>query len=129
MALSRFTHHIISTIDQRQNLSTILSNKILKKEQNINKLSEKVGELTYKKQELITKIQNWQKDKILAKQELDELSRKINEFTKILNNFKKQKESLDNENKTIRRENKNNGLEIDKLITEQNQLIKKISLE
>jgi len=105
----------------------LLSNKISKKEQNINKLSEKIGELHYKKQELITKIQNWQKDKILAKQELDELSRKINELKKVINNFNKQLESLENEIKIVRTQSKNSGIKIDKLITEQNQLIKKIA--
>ncbi|MFX1570694.1 MAG: AAA family ATPase [Promethearchaeota archaeon] len=121
----------IENIRKKKELSDreveLLLNKISKKEQYINKLSEKLGEFTYKRQELFSIIQNWQKDKILAKQKLDELSIKINEYSKILENFKKQKESLDNEINTIRRESKIIGLEIDKLITEQNQLIKKIS--
>ncbi|MFW9998554.1 MAG: hypothetical protein ACFE9Q_01455 [Candidatus Hodarchaeota archaeon] len=105
----------------------LLSNKISKHHKNMNHLSEKVGELNYIKQELITKIQNWQKDKILVKQELDELSEKINEFKKIINNFKKQKESLGNENKRLQVESNNTSLQIDKLIIEQNQLLKKIT--
>ncbi|MFW9901322.1 MAG: AAA family ATPase [Candidatus Thorarchaeota archaeon] len=122
---------VIESIRKKKELSDreieLLSNKILKKEQQINKLSEKVGECTYKQKELFSIIQNWQKDKILAKQKLDELSRKINEYSKILDNFQKQKESLDNEIKSVRKESKIIGLEIDKLITEQNQLVKKIS--
>ncbi|MEE9379415.1 MAG: AAA family ATPase [Candidatus Lokiarchaeia archaeon] len=103
-----------------------LSNKISDKQQNINKLSKQLGELGYKKQDLIEKIQNWQKDKIQAKQELDTLSNKINEIQKIINNYENQKVSLENEIKIIKTESKNEGLQIDKLITEQNQLIKKI---
>ncbi|TKJ18070.1 MAG: hypothetical protein CEE43_18840 [Promethearchaeota archaeon Loki_b32] len=103
-----------------------LSNKISSKEHNINKLSKQLGELGYKKQDLIAKIQNWQKDKILAKQELDSLSNKIDEIQKLVNNFGQQKSSLENEIKVIKTESRNAGLQIDKLITEQNQLIKKI---
>ncbi|MFX1365037.1 MAG: AAA family ATPase [Promethearchaeota archaeon] len=103
-----------------------LSNKIIDKQQVINELSKQLGELDYKKQDLIEKIQNWQKDKVQAKQELDTLSNRINEIQKIINNFEKQKVSLENEIKIIKAESKSKGLQIDKLITEQNQLIKKI---
>ena len=103
-----------------------LSNKISDKQQNINKLSKQLGELSYKKQDLIEKIQNWQKDKVQTKQELDTLSNKINEIQKIINNYEKQKVSLENEIKIIKTESKNEGLQIDKLITEQNLLTKKI---
>ncbi|MFX1470807.1 MAG: AAA family ATPase, partial [Promethearchaeota archaeon] len=57
-----------------------LSNKISSKEQNINKLSMQLGELSYKQQDLVAKVQNWQKEKILMKQELDVLSDKINQI-------------------------------------------------
>ncbi|MCK4480349.1 MAG: AAA family ATPase, partial [Candidatus Lokiarchaeota archaeon] len=103
-----------------------LSNKISSKEHNINKLSKQLGEFGYKKQDLIAKIQNWQKDKVLAKQELDTLSNKIDKIQKIVNNFEQQKSSLENEINVIKTESKNAGLQIDKLINEQNQLIKKI---
>jgi len=103
-----------------------LSNKISNKEQNINTLSKQLGELGYKKQDLVSKIQNWQKDKVQAKQELDNLSYKIDEIQGSINNFEKQKISLENELKIIKTESKNAGQQIDKLITEQNQLIKKI---
>ena len=106
---------------------TTLLNKISNKEQNINKLSKQLGELSYKKQDLIAKIQNWQQEKINAKQELDRLSDKIDEFKKVIINFEKQKDNLDNEIKIIKRESKNAGLLIDKLITEQDQLIKRIN--
>ncbi|MFX1592902.1 MAG: AAA family ATPase [Promethearchaeota archaeon] len=102
------------------------SNKISDKEFNINNLSKRVGELGYEKKDLITKIQNWQKEKITQKQDLDVLSEKIDEFKKVIDNFEKQKETIENELKIVRKESKNAGLKIDKLITEQNQLIKKI---
>ncbi|MFX0002775.1 MAG: AAA family ATPase [Candidatus Hodarchaeota archaeon] len=102
------------------------SNKILDKELNINNLSIRIGELGYKKQDLVAQIQKWQRDKIIAKQELDELSEKISEIKKVLDNFEKQRESINNETQMIKKESKNAELKIDKLIKEQNQLIKKI---
>ena len=103
-----------------------LINKISIEEQNINKLSKKLGELGYEKTDLIAKIQNWQKDKILAKQELDVLSNKVREIEKIITNFEKQKESLDSELIIIKREQKKLKVQIESLIKEQIQLVKKI---
>ena len=102
------------------------SSKISEKERKIINLSKRVGELSYIKQDLIAKIQNWQKEKIIAKNELDLLSEKIIEIKKDIDNFEKQKESIDNEVQILRNRSKNAGLKIDKLIIEQNQLIKKI---
>ena len=104
----------------------VLMNKISKEDRNINKLSEKFGELKYKKQELTTKIQSWQKEKIAAKLELDNLSNKNKEIKKIIFNVKKQKETLESELNIIKQESKNVGLRIDKLIKEQNNLVKKV---
>ncbi|MFW9820326.1 MAG: AAA family ATPase [Candidatus Thorarchaeota archaeon] len=102
------------------------SNKISNKEFTINDLSKRLGELSYKKQELTSKIQNWQNEKITAKQELDNLSEESNEVKKVIENIEKQEEKISNELKIIKKESKNAGLSIDKLISEQNQLIKKI---
>ncbi|MFX0008566.1 MAG: AAA family ATPase, partial [Candidatus Hermodarchaeota archaeon] len=102
------------------------SKKISKQESTIHDLSKRLGELSYKKQELTLKIQNWQNEKIAAKQELDALSAKINEIKKVKENFEKQDEKISKDLTSIRKESKNTGLNIDKLITEQNQLIKKI---
>jgi len=104
----------------------VLNKKIIKKQQNINVLSEKIGELNYKRQELISKIQSWQKSKLVAKQELDNLSKKIVEIEKIINNSQKQKESLESEIKLIKQEDKKEEQHIDKLIKEQDHLAKKI---
>jgi chromosome segregation protein len=104
----------------------VLTNTISNKEKEINSLSEKVGELTYKKKELVNKIQNWQTEKILAKKELDELSKKNDDIKRVIDNYKKQKGSLEDAITIIRRESKNSGKQIDILIAEQNQLLKKI---
>ena len=106
----------------------VLRKKIATDEQNINKLSKKLGELDYKRQELIAKIQNWQKEKILAKQELDAMSQKVGEIEKISVNLEKQKESLDNELGIVDREIKGLDVQIESLIKEQDQLVKKIKL-
>ncbi|MFX1391650.1 MAG: AAA family ATPase [Promethearchaeota archaeon] len=103
------------------------SNKISNKELEINNFSKKEGELEYKKQDLIAKVQNWQKEKIIAKKELDELSERISVIKKDLEQFEKQKKIVENEFKVIKEKSQNSGLNIDKLIEEQNLLIKKIN--
>ncbi|MDX1797271.1 MAG: AAA family ATPase, partial [Candidatus Lokiarchaeia archaeon] len=70
------------------------SKKISNKESTIHDLSKRTGELSYKKQELTLKIQNWQNEKIAAKQELDTLSVKINEIKKLKENIEKQDEKI-----------------------------------
>jgi len=121
---------VLEGIKKKKEISDKEINLILRKisaeELNINKLSKNLGELNYKKKELAANIQNWHQEKILAKQELDELLAKINEFKKLINNIKKQNDSLENELKVIKNENKNLVSQIDKLIAEQDQLIKKI---
>ncbi len=105
-----------------------LSRKIAAEEQNINKLTKKLGEVDYKRQDLIFKIQNWQNEKIIAKQELDDLSKRVGEIEKKTIDFKNQKESLDNELRIINKENKRLELQFENLIKEQTQLVKKIKL-
>lgn len=103
-----------------------LSEKIATEERTINKLSVKKGELNYQKQDLFTKIQQWQKEKLIVKQELDSLSEKIEKIRKLNNNFIKQEESLDTELNIIKKNAKEIELNIDSLIKEQNQLVRKI---
>ena len=105
---------------------TELNNNISIQEENINQLSKKLGKLDYEKTDLITKIQNWQNEKIIVKQVLDELSNKIKENEKIITNFRKQKESLESEIKIIKVEYKKLEVQIESLIKEQDQLVKKI---
>ena len=103
-----------------------LISKISIEEGNINKLTKTVGELSFEKTDLIAKIQNWQKEKITAKQELDQLSNKIREIEKIITNYEKQGENLENELRIVKREKKKIDTKIDGLIKEQEQLVNKI---
>ncbi|MHA1987836.1 MAG: AAA family ATPase [Promethearchaeota archaeon] len=123
---------VIIGIKKRKEMSEAeindLSKKITAEEQNVNKLTKKLGELDYKRQELINKIQNWQKEKIVAKQELDTLYKRVGEIEKITVDFEKQKESLDNELSVVEKEIKRLEVQIESLIREQGQLVKKIKL-
>jgi len=89
----------------------------------LNNLSKKTGELEYKKKELVNKIDTWHKEKIIAKQELEELSAKISEIEKVLGKSSSQKENLENEIKIIKKKKQSIKSNIDKLIKEQNDLI------
>ncbi|MHA1932740.1 MAG: AAA family ATPase, partial [Promethearchaeota archaeon] len=95
-----------------------LSMKIAADEQKINKFTKKLGELDYKRKDLINKIQNWQNEKILAKQELDVLSKRVGEIEKIAAGFQKQKESLDNELTVVEGKVKRKDIQIENLIKE-----------
>ncbi|MHA2282836.1 MAG: AAA family ATPase [Promethearchaeota archaeon] len=123
---------VIIGIKKRKEISELEINDLYKKiaaeEQNINKLTKKLGEVDYKRQDLIIKIQNWQKEKIVAKQELDVLSKKVGEIEKIKLDFEKQKESLDSELRVVEKEYKRKDIQIEDLIKEQDQLVKKIKL-
>lgn len=103
-----------------------LVNNLSIQEDKINKLSVKLGELNYKKQDLITKITNWQNEKRLAKQELDFLSNKISDNEKIIKNYEKQKESLVSELKIIKNALQKTDEQVESLIKEQGQLVKKV---
>jgi len=92
----------------------------------LNNLSKKTGELEYKKKELVNKIDDWQKEKIIAKQELEVLSAKISEIEKVLGKYSSQKQNLENEIKIIKRKKQSVKSNIDDLIKEQNDLIRKI---
>ncbi|MFW9879867.1 MAG: AAA family ATPase, partial [Candidatus Thorarchaeota archaeon] len=129
--LIRNVNQVLDGIKKKKDISDkeikAYSNKISGIELDINNLSKRIGELGYKKQDLVLEIQTWQKEKIAAKQELDMLSQKIDEIKKAVDNLEKQKESIDNEIKIIKKESKNVGLKIEKLINEQDVLIKKIN--
>jgi len=99
---------------------------IVEIDDNLNELSKKLGELEYKKKELVNKIDNWQKEKIIAKQELDELSSKVSEIEELLKKINKQKQKFEEEVKIVKRKKQSVKSNIDKLIKEQNDLIKTI---
>ncbi len=105
-----------------------IQEKIKEIEQMINSHSEKLGELNYINKDLVSKIQDWQIDKIKMKQELDDLAEIIATNEKVLENFEKQKESLEKELKIIKEEKLHVELQIDDLIKEQSELTKKIKL-
>ncbi|GAH32844.1 unnamed protein product, partial [marine sediment metagenome] len=64
-----------------------------------------LGELEYKKKELVNKINAWQNEKINAKQELDELSRKVSEIEELLRKINKQKQRFEDEIKIVKKKN------------------------
>ncbi|MFW9896368.1 MAG: AAA family ATPase [Candidatus Thorarchaeota archaeon] len=105
-----------------------LSKKISAEEDIIDKMTKKLGETDYKKQQLIIKIQDWQKEKVIAKQELDNLSSKTSELENRTTEFNSQKETVENEKKLVVREIKGTDTQIEGLIKEQDQLVKKIKL-
>ena len=99
---------------------------IVEIDDNLNNLSKKTGELEYKKKELVNKIDTWQKEKIVAKHELEELSAKISGIEKVLGKSSSQKQNLENEIKIVKKKKQSVKSNIDKLIKEQNDLIKLI---
>ncbi|MBY9013893.1 MAG: AAA family ATPase, partial [Candidatus Lokiarchaeota archaeon] len=81
---------------------------ILEKEQiiievdgNLIAFSKKIGELEYKKKELVNEIDAWQKDKIIAKQELDDLSAKVSEIEGLVKRIDTQKRKFEDEIKIV----------------------------
>ncbi len=103
-----------------------IQDKISEIEHKVNQLSEKLGEFNYKKQDLIKRIQNWQKDKIKAKQELDDLAVGIKKEEKDLKNVESQKKTLKSENTEIKKEKSKFDRQFDDLLKEQEDLTKKI---
>ncbi|MFX1400494.1 MAG: AAA family ATPase [Promethearchaeota archaeon] len=94
----------------------------------INEFSKQLGQLTYKKRNLIEKIQIWEKEKVLAKKELDNINLKVSTIEKALKNIESKKKILQNENTSIKEEIDSIKTRIDDLIKEQNVLTKKLRL-
>jgi len=106
---------------------------ILEKEQiiievdgNLIAFSKKIGELEYKKKELVNEIDAWQKDKIIAKQELDDLSAKVSEIEGLVKRIDTQKRKFEDEIKIVKRNKHSLKTSIDNLIKEQNDLVRTI---
>ena len=106
----------------------ILIDTITIEEGNINKLTKTIGELSFQKKDLVAKIQNWQKEKINSKLELDQISNRLREIEKTIANYEKQEESIENELKIIKREQKKIDTKIEGLLKQQEQLVNKIKL-
>ncbi|NHJ21349.1 MAG: hypothetical protein EAX91_10420 [Candidatus Lokiarchaeota archaeon] len=115
---------ITNEVDNYRNLILEKEKVVVDIDSDLNTLSKKIGELEYKKNELIKKIDTWQKEKIIAKQELDEISVKISEQENLLKKIKAQKKKFDEEIKLVKNKKQIVKSKIDKLIEEQNDLIR-----
>lgn len=91
----------------------------------INDFSQKTGELNYQKKQLVSKIQDWQNEKVLAKKELEDLKKFIGKKEKEYQNLNDQKESLVKQNDLILGERNDLDAKIEALIREQSELMQK----
>ena len=95
-------------------------------EEEINRLSRKIGELEYRKEELVNQIQDWQQEKIKAKQQLDRMGKKISQDKAELEKQDKQKKNIENENNLLNTEIREYSQRVDDLIKEQKDLTIKV---
>ncbi|MBD3198354.1 MAG: AAA family ATPase [Candidatus Lokiarchaeota archaeon] len=120
----------IKGIDNEKAINDEKIKKIIEKltllEEELNKLNESLGKESYKKEELVKKIKQWQNEKVLMKKELDDISERIDKYNKISQNLNSQKESVAKELKIINKEIFTIEKEISDLIDEQEKLVKLI---
>ncbi len=105
---------------------SLLQEQIDKTSAEINDFSKKTGELNYQKKELVSKIQDWQNEKVQAKKELEDLNKIIGKKEKDYQNLNGQKESLIKQNDLILEERNELDSKIEGLIEEQSELMQKI---
>ncbi|MFX0010817.1 MAG: hypothetical protein ACFE9R_10910, partial [Candidatus Hermodarchaeota archaeon] len=117
---------ITTEVNEYRNLILEKEKMIVDIDSNLNTLSKKIGELEYKKNELVNKIDTWQKEKIIAKQELDELSVRVSEQEKLLKKIRDQRKKFEEEIIIVKKKKQTIKSEIDKLIKEQDDLIRTI---
>jgi len=108
-------------------LLAIKEDKINGIEKEVNKLSKKFGQLEYRKEELINKIQEWQQEKIKAKQELDDMAKVLTQEKTELKQLQKKKQSIEKENQVLSTDLTKFTEEINNLIKEQKDLTVKIN--
>ena len=108
-------------------LLAVKEDKINGIENKVNKLSKKFGQLEYRKEELINKIQEWQQEKIKAKQELDDMAKYLAQKQTELKQLQKKRESIKKENRVLTSELATFTEEINSLIKEQKDLMLKIN--
>jgi len=113
-------------VDKYQNLIEEKDKIIRDVDNKISTFSEKIGVLRYKKQEYLTEISAWEKEKRNAKNELDKLAEKLTEKKKVLKNIQNQKKNVDEKLEVIKTKTGFIKSEIDNIIKEQNDLIRKI---
>ncbi|MFX1287515.1 MAG: hypothetical protein ACFFFY_03000 [Promethearchaeota archaeon] len=117
---------IIKEVEKYQNLIKEKEKIIIEVDDDINEFSKKLGELDYKKKELVKRIDSWQKEKVIAKQELEALSIKVTEIDGTLSKLKSKKQTFQDEIKIVKSKKHTLKSKIDNIIKEQNDLIKKI---
>ncbi len=117
---------ITNEIDKYRNLIKEKEKKISEIDSNLISSSKKVGELNYRKKELVNKIDAWQNEKIRAKQELDVLSEKISEYEKKIDKLEKHRKNITSEIDIVKKKKISIKSKIDKLIKEQNEITLKI---
>ncbi len=113
-------------VDEYQNKINEKEKTILDIDNKISIFSEKLGVLGYKKQEFINEISAWQKEKINAMSDLDKLAETIAEKKKNLENIRNQKKNVDEKIDVIKKKKDFIKNEIDGIIKEQSDLIRKI---
>ncbi|MFX0076275.1 MAG: AAA family ATPase [Candidatus Hermodarchaeota archaeon] len=112
--------------EECHNLILEKEKEVIEIDDNLNILSKKTGELEYKKKELVKKIDAWQKEKIIEKKKLDELSAEVSKIGELVKNNKKQRKKFEDEIKIVKNKKQSIKSKIDLLIKEQTDLIKKI---
>lgn len=100
--------------------------KINEIEEEINNLSRKIGELEYRKEQLVNQIQDWQQEKIKAKQQLDRMGKKLSQDKAELEKQDKQKKNIEKENSFLNTEISEYSQRVDDLIKEQKDLTIKV---
>ncbi len=113
-------------VDEYQDKINEKDKTILDIDNKISIFSEKLGVLGYKKQEFINEISAWQREKINAMSRLDKLAETIAEKKKNLENIRNQKKNVDEKIDVIKKKKVFIKNEIDGIIKEQSDLIKKI---
>ena len=113
-------------VDEYQDKINEKDKIILDVDNKISNFSEKLGVLGYKKQEFINEISAWQKEKINVMSALDKLAETIAEKKKALENIRNQKRNADEKIDVIKKKKGFIKNEIDGIIKEQSDLIKKI---
>jgi len=113
-------------VDEYQDKINEKDKIILDVDNKISNFSEKLGVLGYKKQEFINEISAWQKEKINVMGALEKLAETIAEKKKDLENIRNQKRNADEKIDVIKKKKGFIKNEIDGIIKEQSDLIKKI---
>ena len=106
-------------IEQKRNI-------ILELESQLSYNSKLIGELNYQKKDILNKIEIWKSEKLTRKSELDSLKKEILKKEHESKNYKLQEKNIHSEIAIFKKEKIVLKENINQLITEQNELTKKI---